>query len=280
MIRPLKENKVGGVFKKNKMALEEHSRLLRQLRPLDSPYIEQRPNGWLFKNLGGGSTTYTPPFSPARSGENLTITPGWLNGPKAAGTDYEIPEYHLYPYMPVIGSGGSAERLDATEAPSLTLTNGQTNWIYLQITLTQRAAVIGETDLGLGSVGATVWNDTAASGVTLSTDDGHTHTATVVGHQHEIQVDFAQLAYHIDESVPPTFKVTTAAAVPVAPSAIVTNIPWGKYVLDSDGAEVDPHEWYYVGDRDFTPPTWIRSNVSEGYGSPAANDASINPATA
>ncbi len=216
---------------------------------------------------------YIPPFSPSLSGLELSITPGYFHGPKSAAFDHEISDYPLYPYKPVIDE----VELDAATPNTLTLTAAATNWVYMQVKLQERAAILGDTSVHAGTTGLTVWVETASSGITIDNNstppEAHNHDVTDATHDHQAQLDMEQLGYHINESFVPEFLVSTAAVVPVS-ELLTHRIPWGKYVIAADES-VTSEEWYWTGHRDFTPLSWIRSTVTSPHG--GGDDMGANP---
>ena len=260
---------------------------------LPSKGWDMTPSGLRDRRKDG--TGYTPHFSPVftpGSSPTLGITWGWLNGPKAVDTDHEIPDYDLYPFMPEI----NLVALNHASPNVLSLTKSATNLTYLEVALVKRTATIGETDLDGTRTGLTVWTELQNTqdsydpegtptnlNITL-TDSPSGDTISETAHKHRAMMEMNQLAYHI-ASTAPQFKVTTAAVVPKN-TETTRYIPCGKHVLDSNGETTSTPEWYWLGDRDFTPNSWVQGGTSTGHviydtdPDENADDTSINPAIA
>ncbi len=270
--------------KGNKWVRSEFNRLWKKLVEWtvvhDLEGWSETPDGMMPPANKGAIAPFTPVVVGTTS-KTITIYPGWFNAPKSADTDHEIPDYYLYPWMPEI----NAVALDHASPNVLALTDEATNFVYLEVTLTTRSAIMGATDASpgdnagdgmsvyvwLGSGGYTVTSGESAThthddpdtGVTGPNNSGHTHTISDVTHDHEAQLNANQLAYHIASA--PQFKViATGSDFPKNTSPTVIKIPWGKFVMGEDGV-VTSMEWYWTGHRDWNPDTWVQSSVASGH---------------
>lgn len=281
MIRPLKPDKKGGVFRKDREAFEEHARLLKQLRPLDSPFIEVTPNGWLFKpSAGRAGTEYIPPFHPTvtaqSSGNNkdLSIGTGWFRLPtnqpdgitKEPTLEAEIPCRRYEEFKPVIGateiddaSGGSV--------PTLTLTAGKTNEIWAVWGMEAILTRIGASTLG-GNTGAGAYAEQSNDGGGDSEDDP------------DVLIVFDWTTYVFDpDDHAITFDVHdasiatgTAGGPPAYDSQTTYAFKFGSYTLDADGV-VTESEWLVK--ENMTPP--IYPHLQSQYDSGLGDDTGENP---
>lgn len=269
MIRPPKEQKNKGVFRKNVEAIKELFRLARLSRPLDSPHIEQTPNGWRLKDQGGGGGGYTPPFhptvTPQSSGNNkdLSIGTGWVKLPSMvdsySSSDIgDIPRRHQHPFKPKIGtteidddSGGAF--------PVLQLTAGETNKIYLQIGLEIATIALGGTDYSGG---------TLTDGMALDIED----TAGPDNYTIQGVLRANLIHYHHETSNTREFKVyTSGSPVPAVDQTDTMYIYAGYYTLNSDGTTSDS-EWYLK--ENITPPTpWHFQGANDTGSNPNASTA-------
>ena len=225
-------------------------------------------------NCGAGSSDvpqFTPTFvESGPSSSYITIFPGWLMGPYSSGGDLEIPHMYQYPYMPQIGS----TLLTAGTPPQLSLSSSATNYIYLQVPVTRRRKVLGDsnpldsdsnTDGIVGIAVHTMKND-------VGSDDS---SAAWRGYSL-----FDVITYHVNGI--PTFMKSTSG-FPTDSDAYI-NLPFGKYTLDGAGA-VTSETWYWYGPRVLPTPAftvggdangWSDAGGSPSFGVTGADDAA-NP---
>ena len=104
----------------------------------------------------------------------------------------------------------------------------------------------------------------------------HSHTITTTAHSHPAMAAMANLSYHV--SVAPEFKVVAGAitAIPTD-TELFKYIPWGEYVLDSDG--IATSEKWYRNHLDYSPPNYTVSVLSTGQTLGGGDDRSSNPKT-
>ena len=146
-IPPIKRSRVP--FRKTREALEDIYSQLDRLRPITDGDLSLEANGWRINSRLDKGGDYTPPFHPTFNPSTLalTIAPGYFHGPYrdagAANPNGEIPTYHYYPWMPLMGLAG--DELTADPAPTLGLDDDAENLIYLKVPLDTRVNRIGGT---------------------------------------------------------------------------------------------------------------------------------------
>lgn len=100
----------------------------------------------------------------------------------------------------------------------------------------------------------------------------HTHDIIDATHTHEAMGQMTNLSYYVAQA--PVFNVNQTGFPD--DTELVKNIPWGRYVIDVDGANT-VEEWYRRDHLDYYPPNYVRSAMSVGHN--GAQDITVNPRT-
>ena len=216
---------------------------INEITPIPDGPVQYEAGGVRVKRdeSAGG---YLPPFSPSLgaigtdAGRGLTITPGYLHGPKSDGTDHEIPQYQQSAYMPQINDVD----LDAETPEQLSLPAGATHYVCLVVNLLERTTVVGATTVG------------SVTGVRTEESGGG-----------EAAAEIDALAYHVDTATNkwPSFQVFSSPTYTDWPAdtLLVKYLPFGKYVISATG-EATTSEWYWTGHRSLYPENYYRGGNS------------------
>ena len=243
-------------------------------RPIYGGLLEQRPNGFIVRRPDSAGTEYVPPFHPTlatstSSVKALTIGTGWFHCPHKtlANTDYEIVNHFQYAFKPMI-AGVFIDYADAP--PTVNCPHAATTYIYLRVRLKNTTTLIGS-DVISTTTGAGGFTDSATPLITDKEYDGsadsetgtHTHPdSEQASHNHSVVTRLNNLTYYADTDADGDSNVVAGfitSATEKDDTELIKYLPFGKIILDADGAETADSVWYVHNDYNFYPPTYVES---------------------
>lgn len=226
---------------------------------------------------------FTPSFIEHKTAPKLVIYPGYVFGSwRDAGDTAEshLPDAQQWVIEPKIGGS----YLTAEEQPQLSLTAGQTNYIYLQLTWSAHSAEIGGMAVEGSGSGASSFAFKAdhhllADGVEVVDGSGAHGTS---GYNPGIFVRIDRVYYTLTAA---TF-IRQQDQQPPAETALITYIPAGMINLNDNGQlasyaapQADAMRWFLEGPVWANRPPVYRSGITSTDRDPDEPIPPVQPAT-
>jgi len=185
-------------------------------------------------------------FAPLLGGDplKLAIHPGYVYGPYDNGNSETTPMIQQWPYEPKIGT----TLLTATQKPTLSLSTGSTNYVYLKLQWLKIEQDIGGS---LTSSGGSEYAFKADYNLTVNVDGVNYTVGDGNGYVAGIFVRVKKVTYYLKEC---TFEVNQNSTPPTETigTNIFTYLLAGHITLDANGrpaasGNTEPIRWFLNG---------------------------------
>lgn len=185
-------------------------------------------------------------FAPLLGGDpiKLAIHPGYVYGPYDDGNSETTPMIQQWPYEPKIGT----KLLTATDRPTLSLSTGSTNYVYLKLKWLK-----AEQDIGGSSSSSSpeAFGFKAVYNLDVNIDGTNHAVGDGTGYQTGINVNINRVMYYLNEC---TFEVNQNSTPPIEETEddIFTYLLAGHITLDANGrpaasGNTEPIRWFLNG---------------------------------